>query len=484
MNDILALSHEAKPRASFYEGGKIGLATNDFINAADEFEATASAERDIMRSRARWLHENNPIIANIDRVICANVIGAGLKFQFKLGDETSGADKLNTEIELAWEAAKYSLDLRQSMHFDEMCAIALQNRFMDGECLFYIAMLNNELKIQPIEVDRFALGSFEGKFGGYYDGIRVDNFGRVISYHLNQDSFSNINIAGKKSAQSFKSDITLNAKDVIYYFKRENRFSQLRGISEYKQTIIDLKNFASFIRATIEAAKGRANIAYILKKQNPNIAKDLQKNPIVAINGIFVQNLGANESLEVLDPKVADDNFADFTQFVMRSIAAGRSVSYELASRDFSKVNYSGGRMSLLQDYKLFDDDLEHFSRNFYKPIFMRWLELECLKGRFSHLGLSYERFLSLKERILAGAISLYSPKREWVDPLKESKAIATELEYNTTTLQEIYARRGLDWQEQINQRAKEKQVLESLGLSMFNNADRLIDISEKESDE
>lgn len=455
--------------ASFYEGGKKTLANRDFYNATQEFEATASIDRDTLRARARWLHENNPIIANIDRTMSANIIGGGIKFQFKIGEESNNknAEALNKEIEQKWEYAKESLDVTGRDHFDEMCRVALKSRFMDGEILTYMPLLKDRgdinLALQFIEVDRFALGKFNTENGLFYDGIETNSYGKPIAYHISNNLFDTAKIVKKE----LKSDTILPAKDVLYYYKRDNRPTQYRGISEYKQTITDLKNFAAQMRATIEAARSRANIAYTHTKdpipRSNEFRRDIDGTPIETINGIVVHYLNAGEKIEVLDPKIADDNFDAFVRTVVRLIAAGRSVSYELAFRDYAQVNYSSGRMSWLQDYKLFDEEFLHFTRNFYKPVFMRWLELEALKGSFKHL--SYSDFVKNKIRIAVNAVRLYPPKREWVDPLKESKAIETEIECNTTTLEAVYAKRGLDWEEELMQIAREQNRMKELGI-------------------
>ncbi|MFQ5735004.1 MAG: hypothetical protein ACE5KM_23975, partial [Planctomycetaceae bacterium] len=54
----------------------------------------------------------------------------------------------------------------------------------------------------------------------------------------------------------------------------------------------------------------------------------------------------------------------------------------------------------------------------------------------------------------------------EHVDPLKEASAQSTRLASHTTTLADEYARRGQDWETQLRQRAKEKQLLDELGLT------------------
>ena len=54
----------------------------------------------------------------------------------------------------------------------------------------------------------------------------------------------------------------------------------------------------------------------------------------------------------------------------------------------------------------------------------------------------------------------------EHVDPAKEANAQATRLSSNTTALAAEYARIGLDWEEQLRQRAKEVALMRELGLA------------------
>ena len=54
----------------------------------------------------------------------------------------------------------------------------------------------------------------------------------------------------------------------------------------------------------------------------------------------------------------------------------------------------------------------------------------------------------------------------EHVDPAKEATAQATRLANLTTTLADEYARRGLDWEAQLRQRAKELALITALGLT------------------
>jgi capsid protein len=54
----------------------------------------------------------------------------------------------------------------------------------------------------------------------------------------------------------------------------------------------------------------------------------------------------------------------------------------------------------------------------------------------------------------------------EHVDPAKEAKAQAKRLENHTTTLAHEYARQGKDWEAELRQRAREKELQRELGLT------------------
>src|SRR5690606_40188082 len=54
----------------------------------------------------------------------------------------------------------------------------------------------------------------------------------------------------------------------------------------------------------------------------------------------------------------------------------------------------------------------------------------------------------------------------EHVDPAKEASAQATRRSSHTTTLAAEYAKLGLDWEQELRQRAKEAALMKELGLA------------------
>ena len=56
---------------------------------------------------------------------------------------------------------------------------------------------------------------------------------------------------------------------------------------------------------------------------------------------------------------------------------------------------------------------------------------------------------------------------QEHVDPQKEANAQAVRLQSRTTTLAAEYARQGKDWETELRQIAREKELMDELGISI-----------------
>jgi len=144
----------------------------------------------------------------------------------------------------------------------------------------------------------------------------------------------------------------------------------------------------------------------------------------------------------------------------VRLIAVARNVSYELAFRDYSEVNFSSARASIIQDHKRFSNEQFHITNYFLKPVFKRWLEANVLAGNIK--GLDATRYFSNKSDFTPWWIP---PKREWVDPLKDIKALEKELDIGLTTLKEAAAARGKDIEDLVAERSEEIKMLKDAGI-------------------
>jgi len=426
-----AVASQFLAKRGFYQGGKRTVANRDFWNGTADFETLAAPDRNTMRARARWLHENNPIMSNIDTSIINNVIGTGITLDYNINNK-----RIDKVVNKAWKAwcHKNKCDVTKRLSFSDIQRATLQSRMVDGEIFIQKIVTPEGLKLRLLESD----GLDDGEDGG----VEKNSDGSVRAYRfLTED----------------RKTITVLAEDMVNYYRSE-RPSQYRGVSEYKQAITDIKNFSAFQTATVEGARARANIGYIVESDAGANAFGGTTDPstdqkIQEITGVAVQYLKQGEKIIKLDPSNAGSDFASFSESVIRLIATARKVSYELAYKDFSKVNYSSSRASLLQDYKRFDYEQSHLQEYFLDEIFEAWLDIEVMAGR---VKIPQAKYFNDKTEFL-DATWVY-PKRDWVDPLKDIIALEKEIALGITTATDVTASRGGDYEKNM---AKKKQELD-----------------------
>jgi len=434
LNPFKLFSKPSKKRG-FYEGGKKTLANRDFWNANSSFEETATADRDTLRARARWLHENNPIMANIDKAIINNVVGAGIGLQSKTGNK-----KLDDLIEKRFKAWSESCDITGRLNFADFQRLVIESRMVDGEVFIYKKITNDGLKLQLIEAD--ALDSYQGT-----SGIELDKDGKPVKY------FFKIN----------NKSITVPAEHIINYYRIE-RPTQYRGISEYKQAVLDIKNFSAYQSATVRNARANAEIAYTIETERPtgtfgSVADEGTGDELQEINGLMVYYLRPGEKATKHKNDMGS-GYKDFITSTVRMIATARNISYELAFRDYSQVNFASSRASLIQDNKRFDYEQNHIKSYVLNQIFNEWIEIEVSSGS---LPINITKWMKDKTQFIVPRWSF--PKREWVNPQQDMKAIEKEIELNLTTMSDLAHERGLDFEEVLKTKQKEKELLNKYGL-------------------
>ncbi len=418
----------------FYEGGKVTAVNKDFWNATSDFETTATPDRDRMRARARWLSANNPIMDNIDNAIINNVIGTGISLQ-----SITGKEKFDKDVETKfkrWAETPKMCDATGRFTFYDMQRMMLKSRMVDGEIFIYKKITKDGLKLQLIEADSIDASRQDG-------GIELDKSGVPLAYH-----FKDI------KGNSF----SIKAEFIINYFLAD-RPSQVRGISEYKQAIVDLKNFSAFQSASIQGARARANIAYAIKQGgNANLyGGDLDKK-IQSVNGVSVLYLESGESMDKLDPDSVATDYVQFSENTIRLIATARKLSYELSFRDYSKVNFASSRASLLQDFKRFDAEQLHLIHYILNDIYSTWLELESLKGEIKASGLKKSPEKWIKPKWIM-------PKRDLVDPLKEITAIEKKIKMGITCETDVANSNGEDYEQILIKKANEIKLKQKYGI-------------------
>jgi lambda family phage portal protein len=133
-------------------------------------------------------------------------------------------------------------------------------------------------------------------------------------------------------------------------------------------------------------------------------------------------------------------------------------MPYELLMKDFSKTNYSSARAALLEAWRYFNARREWFATYWANPVYELWLEEAVARGEVEAPDF-YEN------QAAYSACKWIGSGRGWVDPMKEAQASGERIRNNVSTLEREAAEQGLDWEEVLEQRAREEEFAKSLGL-------------------
>ena len=138
-------------------------------------------------------------------------------------------------------------------------------------------------------------------------------------------------------------------------------------------------------------------------------------------------------------PTVDMSTISDLLRHMLRSVAAGGGLPYEILTGDLSQVNYSSVRYGFSQFHRRVKAlQSSMLGAQLLAPIWRRWVLLEILTGRIHAPDFERRPLDYLNCKILW-------PGFEPVDPLKQAKADALDLASRTRSRAEIIADHGRD---------------------------------------
>lgn len=445
----------AELERAYYEGAKTTRLNRDFNLTNNHFELLAGADRDLLRARARWLSSNNPITKSIDKSIIKNSVGTGIKLQSKVREEDlKSAQDFNRAIENLWEdfIKKENFDVTGLGGLYDFQKLCLKHKLMDGEILINKVYTKDPIfpvKFQLVEVDQFDNYKTKNNNNTIFSGVEVNNYGRPVAYWL------------KPSVNSFSSD-RFEAKNIIHFYDRE-RATQYRGITDYAQTINNLKDFSAYNDSEIVKNRILAAFGLFVKTTNTkgSMYQDVKtgqkqgsSDPIKEITAGMIHYLKQGEEVQSIQSNQLGTSYNDFVTNCIRLISAGRDISYELAFRDYSKVNFASSRAGLIQDNKRFDDEQTSMKDNLLTPMFCEFVDSVVLSGA---LKVPNDYWINKSKYVKPLWIM---PRREWVDPIKDIKTIQAEIELGINTKTKAAAGKGQHFEDNIDEQIAEELMI------------------------
>jgi lambda family phage portal protein len=433
-----------------------------------------------IRARARELAQNADHARGFLRIARNNLVG---KPGFVLQSRAQTArgtpdDRLRAAIESAWLAwgERGSCEVSGKFNWRQLQRHVAETVVRDGEAFLRVIVGADNPSafalqvIDPAAVDESYNGTWQGR--DVRMGVELDDFRKPIAFHLYGES--------PITAGTYRTGtdrFRVPAEEIIHVYLPEFCW-QTRGVSWLAVGAGRMHMITGTEDAEVTASRASAAkfAAYEAKEWAPapeprqDGLVDVYGRPLMNDPGSFAQDIapGTTEvvpygyELRLLDPQHPNSRMPDFLKWALRSVSTGWGCSYNTLGNDAEGVNYTSLRFFLgverdnwmeLQDW-LQDDLIER--------VYGRWAETQLRLGTLPvRPGRERELYRN------------HWQARRWdgPDPKKQADADEKELSIGSTTLHEICARKGRDFDDLIDERVRElsaiKALAEAAGLTL-----------------
>ncbi len=408
-------------------------------------DAAGSPEiRRILRNRARYEIANNSYAKGIVLTLANDVIGTGPRLQMLTEDPAA-----NRRIEREFARWSKAVGLAEKLRTMRMA------RAGDGESFAVLTnnpRLPNEitLDLRLVEADQVTTPDLTFDFNAV-DGIVFDEAGNPVQYHVLKSHPGEINFG-------FSFDYErIPAESMIHYF-RVDRPGQSRGIPDITPALALFAHLRRYIKAVIMAAEIAALPGGVLYTDAPanGEADDVEPMDAIELERGMLMTMPGGWKMGQIKAEQPTTTFAEFIQQILREIARCLNMPYNVAAGDSSNHNYASGRLDHQTYFKSIRVEQSQLEATVLDRVLAAWFDEAVLIPGLLPDGLGLIADLEHQ---------WFWDGHEHVDPAKEANAQATRLANHTTTLADEYARRGLDWESQLRQQAKERQLMRELGL-------------------
>lgn len=424
-----------------------------------------------LRARSRDLAKNDVHVKKFIRLIKSNVVGRkGIKLQSKVKNSNGTLDEIAIKaIEAGWkEFGKWGVaNAKGDRTWVEMQNLFWDHLMRDGEVL--ILKINNSnvnkfgFALQYLDPEVLEVLNDQTLSNGnkIKMGVEVNGVGVTTAYHVSSIDTTHehyYTFAGRGF-------IRLSADRVVHRFLSEYA-DQLRGIPEIAVAMDRIKNLDGYEQAEIIGKRVSSSKMGFFSRNGEGEGYDGEEEEDGSISmdaspGVL-EELPNNVNFQTFDTKHDGASYEAFVKTGLRGISAGLGVSYHSLANDLEGVNYSSGRIGVIEDRDIFMSLQDWFIDSFIEVVFNEWITSAVING-----ALKTERGGTLRVSDLYRYKEATWQARRWlwVDPLKDMTASEKAIGLNLTSRAAIIREQGNDPDEVFKEIAEEKERLKKLGI-------------------
>jgi lambda family phage portal protein len=412
-------------------------------------------------ARSRELSINNPYAKSAPAKIANSVVGTGIIPAITVKDilekgkvkKVPNKEKVAQIAQTAWAewANELTCDYNNDYNFYGLQHLIIRTVITSGEMLvlrkrvtpdqnkygFQILLLEGDY----IDTSKNTTADPDGGYTFY--GIKYDKANKRAGYW----------IYDRHPSEGNPTSILVPIQDIIHVLDVE-RAGQARGVPTAASTILRQKDIDEYEDAELLGKKTSACFPIFVENSDPE-GQD-QNERVESIEPGMINYLNANEKVTFATPPISN-GYAEFVKSQQRGIANGYMLSYEMYTNDYSNVNFSSGRMGWIE-----------FQRQVYYWQYLMLIPKFCDKA-FSWFveGLQISHSIDKKIEIKA---TWTAPRREMIDPVKETNAKRTAIRAGLTSWQETVRQDGYNPEEVLKEMKQDQEAFIAAGLTPDSN--------------
>lgn len=392
--------------------------------------ASANKETEIgltlLRWRSRDLVRNNAYAKRAIQAITTNTVGLGIRATPVQGE----GKRFNKAVVDAWQewAESVACDWDGQNNFYGIQRLAMRCIAESGEVLIRRRWVKeNAIPVQLQVLEPDFLDHYKNtpvtKEGGYIiQGVEFDKKGKRKGYWL----FPFHPGEGMAVNSEF-----VPAKEVLHVYYKE-RAGQVRGVPFGASAALSLHDFDEYEQAQLVRQKIASCFAVFVQDNDADITRPTVSNEAMKREKLepgIIEHLPQGKTITMASPPSVQ-NYDEYAQAMLRKIAVGFGVSYEILSGDLSNVNFSSGRMGWIEFHRLISEwQSLMLIPMMCDPIWDWFIEAAAIVGRAA----------------TETKATWTPPRREMIDPSKEIKAMSEAVRNGFESWSDIVRQLGGD---------------------------------------
>jgi lambda family phage portal protein len=454
----------------------------------DSADSALFGEAETIEGRALDLDRNEPLARSGIDTVTDNVVDSGLDLRpipdwRALGKSPEWAEEWSLQVESEWRTWWHSTDCHagRTLTGPGMTRLVFREVFARGNALALPVFLPDS-RMSPYGtalhlIDSARLSNPNGKTNTatLRDGIEIDKYGAPVAYHIQKahpaDALFDATV-DQWTWERIPAFTDWGRRRVLHIY-RPDRVGQSRGVSRLASIIAELKGVGTYRLAEIQAAVANALVAAFIETPI-DIAgiKEMfggdegayerflsaRAEHVVKLKMGAVLPLFPGEKMSSFATSRPNAAFGAFIEAALWHVCAGFGIPRELLLKDFTRTTYSSARAAMLEAWRTFTSLRDWLSAAWHSPCYLLWLEEAVETGRVEAPGF-YDKWAAYsRARWIGRGMSI-------IDMEKESSADIANIAAGLDTYEDVLARRGKDWRQVLEQRAREITFVKSLGV-------------------